>query len=430
MSMRRNPIVGTQPVHCGLILVAVLAFSSSILGQSILKTERDTEASPRPRALVLPYAFYTDSTDFAVGLGGGMSGYYQPQLFIGGAAFVSTNGSFGAYGIGHDLQLSADQRWFLDGLGGVTRYDHSSEYVDGNPDFANETAGSNDSSEDNFVEAQTLSAQANLTFKYILPIGSGRETPVPTYTLDHGVLRRGASGGDSWNPMKSGRTFLEIKPFAYWRDLESDDLGGSETYDSNGIELKLRWDNSDFPVNPTRGNIAFASVARDFSLFHSAGQYTTIEAGYSQFIPLGQNDLFKQQVLALSAWGISEVAGDAPYYTGATLGGYERLRGYPFGRFSGGAAWLTTAELRLMLDWNPLREWKAMDRLLETDWIQLVTFLEVGRVGDSFEDDLFRNPRWDAGVGIRMMSRRTVLRADVAVSEEGASVWVMVGQAF
>jgi hypothetical protein len=84
-----------------------------------------------------------------------------------------------------------------------------------------------------------------------------------------------------------------------------------------------------------------------------------------------------------------------------------------------------------MPDWNPIKEWKELDRIAQVDWIQFVVFGEVGRVDESFSvDELLDDPRWDVGVGLRVLARRTLLRCDVAVAEEGASIWVMVGQAY
>jgi hypothetical protein len=42
----------------------------------------------------------------------------------------------------------------------------------------------------------------------------------------------------------------------------------------------------------------------------------------------------------------------------------------------------------------------------------------------------FKDLKWDAGVGIRLMTFRAVVRLDFAVGEEGASVYAMISQPF
>jgi len=67
----------------------------------------------------------------------------------------------------------------------------------------------------------------------------------------------------------------------------------------------------------------------------------------------------------------------------------------------------------------------------EFNWWQFVAFAELGRVSPTWSvSELHRDMKWDVGVGIRTLVRRTVLRLDVGFSAEGASMWVMAGQAF
>lgn len=413
-------------VACAALLLTAVGAP----GQAILRGV-DAPDEPIENQLVLPFAFYADSTDLAVGVGGATTGVLQPQLFLGVAGFGSTNGSYGFYFIDRDLQLKPFDRLFLDAKIGITRFGETDEYIDGNPAFDG-GAGTNGSDEDNFVESETFSAFGEFPIKFVLPIGDGAATPIATYHLSHGVIKEGATGGHSWNPLVSGRTTLSLTPFAYWRRLDPTDGVEleEENFDTFGTRVGIRWDNSDFPINPTKGNLLRLELSRDFGIGSAFSQYTTLEGEYAQYIPLGQSQWFRQQVLALDIWSVATLAGETPYYAGASLGGYQRLRGYSFYRFHGDHAILGTAELRLMANYNPVAEWEAVDRLARVDWLQLVLFAEAGGVADNYSSDLFDDMKWDAGVGLRMMMRKTIVRADLAFGEEGSSFWLMVGQAF
>ncbi|HEY1923069.1 MAG TPA: BamA/TamA family outer membrane protein, partial [Tepidisphaeraceae bacterium] len=351
---------------------------------------------------------------------------------MGVAAFGSTNGSAGLYGLIRDLRLGNQSRLFVDGNFDVTDFTENQEYVDGNPNFVG-PAGGNKSNPNNFVVSETLSGIVDPTFKYLLPIGGAKDNPIATYTLDRGLLSHGETGGWSFNPFKSGRTYIEVEPFADWRQLRSRDqliVLPQTDFDTFGLRGGIRWDNTDEPTNPSRGNLASFHISRDPGIFDSASTYTDLDFGYSQYINLGAIPGFRQSVVALDLWANDEVAGNAPYYAGATLGGYDRMRAYPFYRFSGRAAIYGSAELRFIPKWNPTKNWEALDKVARVDWIQIVPFVEVGRVANSFSTDIFNDLHIDGGIGLRVFTRHVLLRADVAASNEGATMWLIVGQSF
>jgi len=150
---------------------------------------------------------------------------------------------------------------------------------------------------------------------------------------------------------------------------------------------------------------------------------------------------FRQRVIALDAWTAYSPSWDArddgtiadrpPAYTGATLGGLGRMRGYPSQRFSDKAAVCYAAELRLIPAWNPFTSFPRLQRHLGIQWVQLVPFVEVGRVAPSWDmATLHTDMRWDAGLGIRLLAKGLVVRIDTAASEEGTNVQMMVGYPF
>jgi len=134
-------------------------------------------------------------------------------------------------------------------------------------------------------------------------------------------------------------------------------------------------------------------------------------------------------------WSVDEenpqiVDNRPPPYLGSTLGGFDRLRAFPSGRFNDKSAVYYTAELRLIPRTRPLRNLKVLN-YFEVDWIQLVPFIEAGRVGPDYNSDLFVDDlRVTGGIDLRFMAFRNVFRVGVAGSDEGAQVWAMFGQPF
>ncbi len=56
----------------------------------------------------------------------------------------------------------------------------------------------------NYVEGDGWDNFFRLKFKYLLPIGAGRDKVIETYKIREGVLESGSIGGTSLNPFKSG----------------------------------------------------------------------------------------------------------------------------------------------------------------------------------------------------------------------------------
>ena len=124
--------------------------------------------------------------------------------------------------------------------------------ISGNSDFPDERAGSNDSDEDNYVNSDGgWDNFFRLRFKYLLPIGHGKETII-TQKVDRGLLVDGATGGESWNPLVSGRTYFELKPFYRLQQVDGDDV--QEDVKTNGLEFSLFRDNRDYKLNPSTGS--------------------------------------------------------------------------------------------------------------------------------------------------------------------------------
>ena len=114
--------------------------------------------------------------------------------------------------------------------------------------------------------------------------------------------------------------------------------------------------------------------------------------------------------------------------TATSLGGFDRLRSYPQGRFKGAHTLFLGAEYR----WNLTDERTPFDifvmKSVRTS-IQLAFFYETGVTSDT-RSDLYRrnNMRDSYGTGLRIVTASgVVLRADLARGKEGFSSAIFIG---
>jgi hypothetical protein len=440
LSMNMNWRFGRRPrlslFRIFLAALICLFYVSPAMGQSILRDVREAKKG-KPLPLVLPYAFYSKTYDLALGVGAGITGYPQEQSRLYGTLLGSSNSTFLLGLGGSGLQVPGLDRVFLDPLLIANRYTEYRAYVNSGGNFAGEQAGSNDSSADNFFEGEGSYLRMELEFRYLLPIGRGKDEVIHTFYLDRGILNSGATGGDAWNPLVSGRTFLCLKPFYRRQTLKLP--AADETFNTNGLELSLKYDNTDFSPNPSKGSFQRLAVSRDFGWANSSGSWAVVEAEFGKYFSLGASDTFRQRVIAFEFWTVDtpsaksegdHVSNQPPFYMGATLGGFYRMRAYPQYRFHDRSAVYYSAEARFTPYWNPIGEFEPL-KPLQFDWMQFVGFAEVGRVAPSWSvGNLHSNMKWDVGVGFRAMLRKFVGRIDVAYGEEGGSTWVMVGHPF
>ncbi|MDB5303705.1 MAG: hypothetical protein JWM97_1254 [Phycisphaerales bacterium] len=429
----------TRPL--AVFMFACFAVASAARGQYVLEDAHDPHRY-EPGVTALPFAFYGDPYRLAGGVAGDASGLFQPQTDFFGIALGSSNSSYGILGGMENLQLKPIDRLFLDWELAYFRYTEYEGYFLGAPGFPNQVPGSNDSTLSNFVDTTLNDAWGHVTLKYLLPIGGGRETIINHYVLEGGIPVSGFTGGNGWNPLLTGRTFAELTPFYEYQDVRNADLPRRH-FDTNGVRLGVTYDNADFPLNPTSGNVSRFTLSRDFGIFRSSNPWTTLEGEFSQYVPLGRSRFFRQQVLALDGWtsfsptwhqggnpNRPDVTTAPPYYEGATLGGPQRLRGFPENRFHDRAAVYGAAELRLIPEWNPLGKIPIL-KPADITWMQFVIFAEGGRVADGYSyDKLFHEMKADVGVGMRVLSKDTLFRVDLAFSSEGYSIWVNLGQPF
>lgn len=442
--------VGDRPLSSTLTRAIFLgaAIANALLpavavGQMLI-VDKDAEPGAEAPGFVLPYAFHSDVLDLAFGAVAGKRGLLQPQ----DGAFLnlvgSTNGSWVGHLYGDGFKTPLSKRLFLSPRISVGDYAEIDTFANGNPDFLfdGDRAGTNDSAEDNFIRSEGTDQWYRMVLKYVLPIGHGRDTIVPTYVLDGGLLHEGSTGGDIWNPLRSGRTIFELEPFYRSQDFDAD--FGSDELETGGAILTLRHENVDFLPNPSQGSIQRISFTRDWGVQDSESSYTMIDLELVKYFSLGESERFRQRVLALNFWtadtpswdvdvenGVEVITHRPPNYSGATLGGLDRLRGFPTARFNDKAAIYYAAELRLIPRWNPLGEVQWLKRFARVDWWQFVPFVELGRVAPHWNlSELHTDMKWSAGLGIRAMVNSLLIRAEAGLSTEGMEIQMMITHPF
>ena len=427
--MRRLPI----------ILLACLVFASPLRASAEEVEMVPVSKELADRTISLPYGFYNDAFGAAAAYVYAVVGSPQPQSAFIATAMVGSKGSAMAFLMGRDIRVFGVERLFLDPIVSTGYFSDNDAFISGNPDFPGERTGSNGSDKNNYVTGNGWDNFFRATFKYVLPIGNGRDQVVHAYQLKGGLLESGASGGTSWNPLESGRTFLQVRPFFRAMQIDSDYVAAVQR--TNGLDFSVYWDNRDFTVNPSRGNSLQLKATRDFGWANSSNPWTVYAAELDQYVSLGPSDIFRQRVLAFDIWTAyspswevqpdGSIANRPPTFAGATLGGLFRMRGFPSQRFSDKAGIYYGAEYRMIPYWNPFNNWTWLQQYLGVLWVQIVPFVEVGRVAPSWNlDELHSSMKWDGGVGFRAMLKGLVVRIDVAGSSEGGSVAMMVSQPF
>ena len=411
---------------------------------NIVNAADDNNTTMSKDWIVIPYIFTSDSTGFVGGAGIIKQGLLQPQttlvasLAYGTEQDTMVNGqndtaNFSAGFISFtDYKLPFTNRLLFSFMGLKSYFPNAKHYLN----------GSNNSHKDNAFVTPGASDFLYTTFSYVLPMGEGLENPEGLYTLKNGFAmgREGYGGG---TPFLTGRTEVGLKTFYEHDKFENNEnIVPFTKWDTNGIRLFLRHDNTDFNLNPSRGYQFQVQYSKDFGEGDSLDSWDFLEFKYNQYFNLDTFSFTQQNVLALSMWTGYSFSWDndekfgttnidshrPPPWEGARLGGFNRMRGYDNNRFSDKAVFYATAEYRAIVDWNPLRNNKYIP--VAVDWFQVVAFAEIGRVNDKYNFDLLSDMKYDVGLSLRAMTAQLPVRLDIAYGDEGTNLWLMVYQPF
>jgi len=427
-----------------LCLLVTLAISVHAKPRSSIKLTALRVENPKgaKEALILPYAFSADSLGTTLGVGGMAKGYWQDQLLFGGTAFGSFDEAAGLILGMWDYRLPWSNRFYFTAFGSAGHYPRQRAYTDPVIKPGAIRAGSNDSDPDSYIESGGFDNQFEFKLEYVLPIGGAHDNGMATYRLKNGVLQSGATGGKVWNPLASGVTMLMLRQYNRYQSYESDI--GEQDYIIHPVEIGLFYNNTDFPTNPTCGSSQYLSFSHDFGWLESNDTWSFVEFEASKYFSLGESDWARQRVINFNFWTGDALSWDEtvdthgnivvthrpPFYEGANLGGFYRMRAYPSRRFNDRSVIYAAAEYRYTLRWNPLGNISWL-KFLKSDWLQLVGFAEGGRVANEYDlTELFSDWKADGGFGIRAMMAGGVVRLDFAYSDEGSAAWVMFGHPF
>ncbi|MEZ9140922.1 MULTISPECIES: BamA/TamA family outer membrane protein [unclassified Shewanella] len=441
--------IAIQQHICFISLIAftvLLTLPSAIAAPANVKSavNRVETKDTGVEKLILPYVFSTDSMGLNLGVGAMVSGYHQEQMTIGGTVYGG-DVSYGAGAGVWNYRLPKTDRFFMSLVGFMGYYPQQKAYAGGAGEYipvGTPLPGSNDSSNEQFLQADGASNWWDIKIEYTLPIGATRDKSTVTYDLTRGLLTSEPTGGRVWNPMESGATVAVLRQFNRYESFELDDgeLDGA----IHAIELGLLYDNTDFSINPSYGSKQYIAISHDAGWFESEKQWTFIEFEASKYFSFGESEYASQRILAMNFWtgysptweleyndeGGRIVTNNAPYSEGATLGGFYRMRGFDNKRFHDKAVIYGSAEYRYTLKYNPIEDVNWL-KFLRLDWFQLVGFVEAGRVGESYtSDELLTDMKYDYGVSLRALTAGIVVRLDVAQSDESTNAWVMVDHPF
>ena len=416
--------------------------TTGLLCADTLHVATDNNITKSKDWIVLPFAFSSESTGVAGGIGAIKQGLLQPQTTLVTAIFgglpedvvtkgENTQASFaGGFFYFSDYKLPFTNRTFFSVIALKSYYPNGQYYID----------GTNDSKKEDVFRTSGDSNFVNTDFKYVLPIGDGVDNPEGIYNLENGFCtdRENCGGG---TPFITGRTSLGIKTFYQYDTFENASLPGTPSWDTNGLRFYLTHDNTDFDLNPSRGYHFEVQYSKDFGWGDSLQTWDFLEGKYNHYFDLDTFSFTKQNVLALSVWTGYSFSWDndneiisginahrPPTWEGARLGGFFKMRGYDNNRFTDKAAFYATAEYRAVLDYNPLKGNSLLP--VAVDWFQVVGFIEAGRVHDQYNFDLISDMKYDVGISLRALVAQLPVRFDVAYGEEGTNIWLMINQPF
>lgn len=201
-----------------------LALSVVLIAVNVCHADEILETSlPRADSTInLPYAFWNESFGFTLGYVYALNGFPQPQAGLIATIMAGSTGSVMGFVMGQNIRpFDAFDRLFVDPIFSEGYFQDVNAFIDGNPRYPNQRAGSNNSSEDNYVSGNGTDTFARVKFKYLLPIGTGRERIVPDFRFENGLPISGLNGGETFNPLVSGSTFVELLPFYRSQNVNS-----------------------------------------------------------------------------------------------------------------------------------------------------------------------------------------------------------------
>ncbi|MCF1429405.1 MAG: hypothetical protein LPD71_08545 [Shewanella sp.] len=396
------------------IKIATLILLFMFVSPFVNAGESNDDPEYQPDFAAVPFAFASENLSTAFGGAAVLKHAGQPQASLFGFGLYTTNESWVGYLGVNNYQLPGLSQWLFSGELYQGVFQEGVYYLPDANEGAQKTLAHGD---ERFAKFHA---------KYVLPTGWGRHGAAASMR-SHGTI--------DWDPLESGVSSFQLSGFMQSRKL--DETAHLPQY-ARGLELLMEWDNRDNGRNSTQGGRSRLKVRHGFEADGSQ-DWTTWEFEQSAFLSVSASDMFRQQILAANFYLADTPSWSRqsdgkyhrpPQFAGIALGGFERLRGHATRRFTGRSALLYTLEYRVQPHWQPLQNWSIFN-FYDVPWWQWVTFVEAGKVSDTFSADaLHEDMAWSVGAGVRFEVESVVVRAEFGISAESNQFWVMVSQPF
>lgn len=410
-----------------LLITLIILQSIYALSQDVYISS-NTDSIKKSNTVVIPFSFYLKSFGVTAAIDVASRGFIQAQATSTLVGLISTNNSKYLYWEADNFQIPIIKRLFISPNVNIAHYGALDLYQ-----------GSNDSNEDAYSSIESDKIEGELQFKYLLPLGYGRDHIINRIKLENGLPTKSTQ---THSNNTFSRTFLESSLFYQNQSLYFPNNKISRKY--AGLNICINHENIDFKDNPSIGIQTYYKYWIAPNIFNSTIPWTMHEFSLSKYINIDNKNL-RSQVIALNIWGRNvdswnkyhskdnEIIYHRPSpFMGANLGGRYRFRGYPEARYYDASSLLYSCEYRLIPYWNPLKNWKFLQKLnINIDWLQFVAFIETGKVSSEWDlRNLHTKMKFDYGVGFRFFANEMVIRVDSGFSIEGSQLQMYIGQSF
>jgi hypothetical protein len=238
---------------------------------------------------------------FNLGVGGMLKGWHQDQMTIGATAFKG-DVSHGFWAGVFNYRINDSERWYLSANGLLAYFPDQRAYTGARQPVApgEVTPGSNESNNEQYLEADGNSNWVDAKLEYALPFGATKDSGMVDYQLKNGMLVSAPSGGKEWNPLISGAMVATMRYFSRFQsfEFESQQLSG----DMSAIEFGLLYDNTDFGTNPSFGSRQYVSYTTSSPWGDKEYDWDLWQFSASKFFSFGESEYAHQRVLALNLW--------------------------------------------------------------------------------------------------------------------------------
>lgn len=195
--------------------------------------------------------------------------------------------------------------------------------------------------------------------------------------------------------------------------FDKENIAGRNRYISSGLGVSAIYDNRNDAFAPNKGGYFLTSFTQYNAVFGSDFNYANIIIDARKYYRL-----YKQNVLALQAYSLTNVGSEIPIRSIASLGGANSMRGYYNGRYRDKQLFVLQSEFRFSL----YKRFAA------------VAFASLGDVAHSIADISISNLKYSFGGGLRFALNKTEklnLRIDYGIGKGANSgLYIQLGEAF